>query len=225
MFDTALERFRKVKSSGEAASIKLRTDRPGRLRPVHGPDPTAADVRYLTHWRNLHANAFLAEFSATEGRTTAWLRTQVHPDDTRIIFMLELAGDIVGYVGLAGIDWKERSFELDGIVRGRADAPPGTMTAAVRAMMEWARQTLQLSRAQVRVRADNPRAVTFYTRLGFVETGRVPLRRVERDGEAIWIEDATLPTSAVTLIHMTQSCDALFESGPRFGVRVSMCSG
>ena len=172
------------------------------LRPVAGRperlDP--ADVERLTAWRNRHVRSVLTEFEATTERTAAWLVAN-HPDDSRILFMVDdPEGATFGYMGLAFIDWRAGIGEADSIVRG-ADSAPGTMSAALRALIEWATGPLGLHRIVIRVRSDNP-VMPFYDRLGFVERRRVPLRldTAETEGRR-WVEDPTAD-SGLFVIHL-----------------------
>jgi RimJ/RimL family protein N-acetyltransferase len=176
------------------------------LRPVstHKAQLNANDVTRLTQWRNRYTNSFLTEFTATERQTARWLTDTVGPDDTRILLMLDdLQGRTFGYMGLAFIDWEKMSGEADAIVRG-ADAPRGLMTEALRALIGWAKGQLGLSEISVRVRSDNT-ALQFYFKFGFAERWRVPLRKTEQNGKTVWVEDATLASSPVALVHMRLS--------------------
>jgi RimJ/RimL family protein N-acetyltransferase len=159
------------------------------------------DVRVLTEWRNRFVRSFLTEFEATEARTEAWLTEIVGPDPTRILFMLDdLDGRTIGYLGLAFIDWEERTAEADAIVRG-VDHLPGVMTKALLALLRWAHRELGLTRGlNVRVRSDNP-AVHFYLKLG-TETRRVPLREIDEPGMKRWVEDESLATSSTELVYI-----------------------
>ncbi|WP_189950906.1 GNAT family N-acetyltransferase [Streptomyces alanosinicus] len=161
------------------------------------------DVVRLTEWRNRFVQVFLTEFEATAERTADWLREVIGPDDSKIIFMLDDAdGRTVGYMGLAQIDWESGRFEVDGIVRGAPQAKGG-ISAGLRTLMSWALGQLGLAEARVRVRSDNPRAVDFYRRIGFVEDFRRPLVRTVEPGMVRWTEQDDAPAGAPTLIHMT----------------------
>jgi RimJ/RimL family protein N-acetyltransferase len=172
------------------------------LRPVAGRsdrlDP--ADVERLTAWRNRHVHSFLTEFEATTERTAAWLVAN-HPDDSRILFMVDdPAGTTFGYMGLASIDWEDGVGEADSIVRG-AESAPGTMSAALRALIAWGTGPLGLRRIYIRVRSDNP-VMPFYDRLGFVERSRVPLRLEPSETETRrWVEDPAAD-SGLFVIHL-----------------------
>lgn len=161
------------------------------------------DIRLLTRWRNRHVQAFLTEFLATEKRTAHWLTDTIGPDDTRILFMVVEAksGRTIGYMGLAFIDWSASYGEADAIVRG-AKAVPGLMSRAMRHLLNWAHQQLQLQHLGVRVRSDNS-ALRFYRKFGFQETRRVALRRISKPDMVQWVEDATLPKDTIpSLVHM-----------------------
>ncbi len=168
------------------------------LRPA-GTSPD--DAAHLSEWRNRFVTSFLTEFQATPESTAQWLNQTVGPDDTRILFMLDLEeGGTVGYLGLAFIDWGDGQGEADAVVRGE-DAPKGLMTTALRTLLTWARGPLGLKDLGVRVRSDNP-AITFYENTGFSETHRVPLRRTERPDTVSWVEDQVAVDSDLDLVHM-----------------------
>jgi RimJ/RimL family protein N-acetyltransferase len=159
------------------------------------------DVRVLTEWRNRFVQSFLTEFEATQSRTAEWLTNVVGPDPTRILFMLDdMHGQTLGYLGLAFIDWEQRTGEADSIVRG-ANAVPGLMTKALLTLIRWAHEHLGLTTLTVRVRSDNS-ALHFYSKIA-AETRRVPLRRVEEPGMTSWIEDTSLVGSSTELVYLT----------------------
>jgi RimJ/RimL family protein N-acetyltransferase len=173
------------------------------LRPVpcrHG-ETRRDDVVRLTEWRNRFATAFLTEFRADVHRTERWLVETVHPDDTRILFMVDdLNGVPVGCMGLASIDWQSGLFEADNVARG-APAPRGLMGETLQAMLRWAVSQLGLVDPWLRVRSDNT-AVEFYERIGFVETRRIPLRRHAEPGTIRWVEDPTAPADGLAVVYM-----------------------
>lgn len=173
------------------------------LRPVAtAPQKmNANDVRVLTEWRNRFVNSFLTEFTATEARTEQWLTEVVGPDPARILFMLDDArGKTVGYLGLAFIDWKERTGEADAIVRG-GEAAPGVMARAMFTLLDWAHGQLGLKSVGARVRSDNP-ALRFFLKFA-TETKRVPLRAVEEPDTIRWVEDEKLVDAPVSLVYIT----------------------
>lgn len=193
---------------GGSPNLDLRAgDQAATLRPVstRAGFLDERDVLRLTEWRNRNVHVFLTEFQATPERTAGWLTGLVGPDPGRIIFMLDDEhGRTVGYLGLAHVDWSTGSFEADGIVRGE-DGLPGGMSAGLRVLISWAVEQVGLAQAKVRVRSDNPRAVDFYRRLGFVEDFRRPLSRIEEPGMVRWVEmdgPTDEPPDGPHLIHM-----------------------
>ena len=172
------------------------------LRPVATERDlqNSSDVSCFTYWRNRFVNSFLTEFVATEERTATWLAETVHPDDSKILFMIEnTQQDRIGYMGLAYIDWANAYGEADAIVKGE-NAPKGLMSAALKTLLNWAKYQLGLETIGVRVLSDNP-ALTFYKKLGFEETARIPLKMTIADNSVSWVEDSTLLTSERYLVH------------------------
>lgn len=173
------------------------------LRPVATSEKllNAKDVQALTDWRNRYVNAFLSEFEATPGRTARWLVDVVRVNSGKILFMADdLSGETWGYMGLDYIDWDRGYGEADAIVRG-GDAVPGRTKRALQALLAWGRGHLGLRELGVRVRSDNP-AVAFYRKGSFREVRRVPLRRVAEPGGARWVEDPSLQSAPIHLVHM-----------------------
>jgi RimJ/RimL family protein N-acetyltransferase len=160
-----------------------------------------ADVRRLTAWRNRHVGCFLTEFEATEARTADWLARVVGARDDKVLFMAEDgAGRTYGYLGLDFIDWRAGRGEADAVVRGE-EAPRGSMGRALSSLLRWAKGSLGLHELGVRVRSDNP-ALGFYARLGFVQTGRLPLRRVEEPGMLRWVPAEAPDARGLELVQM-----------------------
>jgi len=87
---------------------------------------------------------------------------------------------IIGMVGFHRVDWLHRSTSI-GYWLASADQGRGTMTAAVRALVDWALRGWELNRVEIRVAVENRRSRAIPERLGFREEGR--LREVERVGE------------------------------------------
>ncbi len=159
------------------------------------------DVRLLTEWRNRFVKSFLTEFEATDARTSEWLTGNVGPDPTRVLFMLDDArGQTVAYLGLAFIDWEQRTGEADAIVRG-AEVAPGVMAKAMFTLLDWGYKQLELETLGARVRSDNP-ALRFFLKIGN-EDKRVPLRRIDEPGIVRWVEDETLAGSSASLVYLT----------------------
>lgn len=139
-------------------------------------------VELLTRWRAEHQRAFASRFNVTIEGTQRWLRDRVIGDPARVLFLIRDAADLpVGHVGMIMHTSPRSSAEVDAVLRGER-AVAGTMASALRAMENWARTELGMADIWLRVLASNRRALHFYDRLGYAETGRQPLVSVECDG-------------------------------------------
>lgn len=105
----------------------------------------------------------------------AWIdRVMRNEDPASTTFVIETAdGEYVGSTGLMHIDRRNRSAEA-GIVIGRPEEwGRGLGTDAMKALLRHAFEELNLHRVSLRVYTFNERAIRSYTKLGFVEEGRL----------------------------------------------------
>ena len=87
-------------------------------------------------------------------------------------FAIEVQADLVGQCGLHAIDHFNRGCEL-GIEIGRDFWRRGFGQDAVRTLVDYAFEHLNMNRVGLYVLADDPRAVGAYRKAGFVEEGRL----------------------------------------------------
>ena len=123
-------------------------------------------------------------WAATEelGDTRAFIaltRKQI-ADDAGFQTTIVRDGRLAGMVGFHGVDWASRAtsigYWLDAGSEGR-----GTMTAAVRALVDHAFSVWRLNRVEIRAAPENRRSRAIPERLGFAEEGT--LRQAERVGD------------------------------------------
>lgn len=88
-------------------------------------------------------------------------------------------GEIVGVIGYHAIDWKRRATSI-GYWLGEKHQGRGTMTRAVRALVDHALSVWKLSRVEIRVATKNSRSRAIPERLGF--RWERTLRRAEKVG-------------------------------------------
>jgi ribosomal-protein-serine acetyltransferase len=91
-------------------------------------------------------------------------------------------GRIIGVAGFHGIDWVRRSTSI-GYWLAQSHQGAGTMTAAVRAMLDHAFGAWGLARVEIRAGVANLRSRAIPERLGFNEEG--VLRGAERIGTRV----------------------------------------
>jgi RimJ/RimL family protein N-acetyltransferase len=94
------------------------------------------------------------------------------PRKDRAYFGIEVDGELIGEAGLHRINHFNRSCEL-GIGIGRDYWGKGFGQDAVRTLVDYAFEHLNMNRVGLYTLADDPRAVGAYRRAGFVEEGRI----------------------------------------------------
>lgn len=145
-----------------------------------------ATYEWLTNSAELRAQIDCLEPPTREGNREYWTRRAL--DHSREDYAITTSGRLhVGNCGLAGIDRARKKAEL-WIYLGAARGT-GSGTQAVRALLRRAFEELHLHRVYLRVVSDNPRALMFYERLGFVIEGR--FRDDTRHGDH-WIDSVYL---------------------------------
>lgn len=144
-------------------------------------------IDLLGRWRKENEDFFLGKFEVTYERTLAWYHKHLQDKPDRLLFIIRAGNGYVGHVGLFRFDFAARSCEIDNIVRGEK-ALPGIMGAAILAMMKWGERALGLRGYTLKVLGDNERAVRLYRKLGYEETGRIPLILAEGKDGPEWTE-------------------------------------
>jgi RimJ/RimL family protein N-acetyltransferase len=147
------------------------------------------DIALLAKWRYTHEKWFPSQFKVTVDGTKKWLKEKLFEEEFRILFMIETpSGKPIGHLGLFRFDFSEQACEVDNVVRGEKDIP-GIMTHAIRTLMEWAREYLDVTKFHLQVFSDNTRAIDLYKRCGFTKVRQVPLRETKDIDRVIWVED------------------------------------
>ena len=81
-------------------------------------------------------------------------------------------GKFVGYVGISGINWVNRSGEFFIFIGDKSVWNKGVGYAAGHSILSYAFSTLGLHRVDLSVSEPNVGAVMLYKKLGFIEEGR-----------------------------------------------------
>ncbi len=98
----------------------------------------------------------------------------------RILFLLlDKYGRAIGHLGFANSINSELLMEVDNVIRGVPGQSPGLMTLALRTLLLWATDEFNPSGFYLQTFSDNVRAIDFYSKLGFKETERLGLYKVE----------------------------------------------
>ena len=146
------------------------------------------EIKNLTAWRKQHIWWFTAQFNVTSEGTKKWFEKQVLATEDRLLFMVETPSGIpFGHMGLFRFDFTEKSCEIDNVVRGQ-DHLPGAMTASLMALIDWTFNILEVNVLYLRVFSDNKKAIELYSRCGFQEVKKIPLKKVEESDRVLWVE-------------------------------------
>lgn len=149
------------------------------MKPIQGPFETPAltlrpilegDLETTLAWRNRDDARIwfknTAPLSLDQHRQ--WYERYLEkPDD--VLFIVEVAGTIVGQVSVYDIDLQARSGEVGRFLVASDQGGRGYMRAAIFALLELCRKILALRYVFLEVRASNERAKGIYSSLGFVE--------------------------------------------------------
>lgn len=188
-----------------ARSIPL-ADNYGFLLPLcelHADDGKVIEM--LAKWRQENYFAYPTRFPVTLDGTRNWIRSRVLDTDDRILFLVvNRHGQPVGHMGFANAVNDLYELEADNIVRGVSSDSSGIMGKALQAMLDWGEEKLGAEMICLRVLDDNPRAIEFYKKNGFVRDGLIPLRRIvkgQTEGYAPIHSDDTAPADK-HFIHM-----------------------
>ena len=161
----------------------------GFLRPITADFETtiAGCAELLSVWRAENPTLSPTRFHITHEGTERWITNAIINNNQRILFMVEdISGSYIGHMGFADFDYATRSAEVDLVLRGRKDTAYGLMEYAIRALVNWGRQELELEHIGLDVLWDNAHAISFYERCGFQKGGLIPLTREDAHGEIRW---------------------------------------
>jgi len=117
---------------------------------------------------------------ADPGVTLSWVRSRIQglADGTAMTWIIELAGEVVGTVGLDGISWQVAAVRVDQAELGYWLAARvrqrGLMTEAARAATRFGFEVLGLHRITVGAFAENAASRRVIEKIGFRSTGRRP---------------------------------------------------
>jgi RimJ/RimL family protein N-acetyltransferase len=101
-----------------------------------------------------------------------WFEQYLQDSRRKVLAIETETGEYIGNIGLEAIDWKNRCAELGIFIGEKAFWGQGYGTDAVRTLLRFAFEELNLNRVELRVFAFNERARRCYLHCGFVEEGR-----------------------------------------------------
>lgn len=162
------------------------------LRPITADFRTTMPniAALMGQWRKENPSISMSVFEITEERTLRWIDNLLVNNDNRIVFAVtDFEGAYLGHIGLASFDPERYSGEIDSVLRGVKKVLPRLMEYSMRTMIAWGKQVLRLKEITLQTAYDNLHARAFYRRCGFVETERIPLKKVVLPDEVKWVAE------------------------------------
>lgn len=201
--------FKKIKSSGGANQLIIPIYKKNRvmaqLRLITS-DFTREEIKLLAEWRKASAEWFPSKFKVTKKGTKKWLKEKVINAEDRILFWVQdLKGLLIGHMGLYRFDFKNRSCEIDNVVRGRQNVMPGIMGLGLKSLLNWTFSTLGVRTVCLRVFSDNKKAIALYHHCGFKEVRKIPLKQITKRDIAQWVEISNKPKEKIER-YFSQMC-------------------
>jgi len=138
-------------------------------------------------WRKNNEKWFSAQFNITIERTTKWFKEKLIDAPDRILFIIKVGDSYIGHVGLFRFDFENKACEIDNIIRGES-AYPGIMYNAIKNMMDWGKDTLELKGYSLQAASKNERAMRLYEKLGFKEFDREPMMQIKGKEGLEWVK-------------------------------------
>lgn len=143
-------------------------------------------IKLLSRWRKKNEYWFQAIFKITADGTKIWLKEKVMDVPDRLLFMIKVKNQYIGHIGLFRFNFNKKICEIDNIMRGKP-LYPGIMKEAIKLMMEWGKNNLELTRYGLQTSSDNEKALRLYQKLGFAEKKRLPLIQIEIGDRKEWV--------------------------------------
>lgn len=145
------------------------------LRSVDNSEET---ISLLTEWRNKFWDSFASKFEATKDRTRSWIQSQIMQNPNRILFLIHIADQKIGHIGIFLYDESQKIVEIDNVLRGIRDGNPRLMEKVTKYIIRWIFDDLLLEKIRLRVFSDNYKAINLYERCHMLTVGSIPLKRI-----------------------------------------------
>lgn len=130
------------------------------------------DLESLVHWRNQAFDQFFGDDYLTMEGQARWFQGTLADASQRMFVIQTFEGTAIGTIGLVGIDRHHQLAELGRTLVGiDYERRNGYALDAVRLLVTYAFQEMNLHRLSLEVFADNQAAIGLYEAAGFVKEG------------------------------------------------------
>lgn len=142
------------------------------LSPVD-PDEVDAYLEWMNEDRSLAVNFGQYCAIVSSKSDLKWLYEP--PKDMRRFAIVLIENDVLrGSVSLHNIDHINRNAYIGIFIGGEQNRDQGYGTEAIRLMLDYGFNTMNLHSINLSVHADNPAGIACYKKAGFREVGRLP---------------------------------------------------
>jgi RimJ/RimL family protein N-acetyltransferase len=146
-----------------------------RLRAVE-KDDLEQFVRWVNDPEVIAGNSLYRPYSFADEEKWYENMRQAPPDEHPLVIEIRQGGGhwlSIGTLGLFDLQWRVRSAELGIMIGERSYWDQGYGSEAIRLLLKYAFETLNLHRVFLRVFEFNQRAIRVYEKIGFVHEGRL----------------------------------------------------
>lgn len=145
-------------------------------------------VSLFSQWRKENPTLSPARFEITDERTDNWLKKVVVDNDNRILFIVQdTIGTSIGHIGFASFRYDTQTAEVDSVLKGVKTGYPCFMEYAMKALLKWGKEVLEIEHFDLEVIWDNDHAIRFYERCGFEKDHLIALEKEELSDEIRWV--------------------------------------
>ena len=155
-------------------------------------------INLLMKWRKENEFAYASRFKITYEGTKKWINNQIINNPTRILFFIitnEVKFKYIGHIGLSSFNFRNKSCEIDNVIRGNKKLYKGAMSLSLKALINWTKKEIMPNNIFLRVLFDNKHAINFYIKNKFKKYKLIPLKRIIKPGIEILKEDNKLKKS------------------------------
>lgn len=167
----------------------------------------------LTYWRFLYRKFFFKQFESSLESTRNYLSKYSLAEKNRILFLVIQQSRVLGHLGLSNI--VDTYAEIDNVIKSPdwqdlGDVP--SMRECLRALMEWAKETLEVRNFGLKVLSSNLKAIKLYSDLGFVIT---QAQNLVEDPNSKWgsliVGQGNTGNECLRMLEMTYTYEAAFR--------------
>ncbi len=131
------------------------------------------DISHFLRWLNdPEVTRYLTIFMPlSRGEEERWFEQQLQDRNRKVLAIETEDGETIGNIALEEIDWKNRKATLGIVIGEKGRWGQGYGTEAIRTLLRFAFEELNLNRVSLAVFDFNERARRCYRRCGFQEEG------------------------------------------------------